>query len=136
MKLPSDASFFNAAVSSSSLLFRIWSTLLFPKRYPSNSSLTGPLSPDDGPAYIQSTRSRRFLPPAVSRIASSSWSCRSSARSFRICSVRFRSSRAFVLSFHTLSWFFSRCGCHDFLRLRSPPIVDVARRLVRRDSDY
>lgn len=94
----------------------------FPRRYPSISSVV-PVCPAAGPEYIQSTRFNRFFPPAASCISCNSWICRSSCRSFIICSIRLRSSSAFFCSSHTRSWFFWRTGCQDFFRLRSPPIL-------------
>ena len=48
-----------------------------------------------------------------------------------IRSIFFRSSSAFFSSSHTRFWLLMSTGCHDFLRLRSPPIVPVR---LRRDQ--
>jgi hypothetical protein len=119
----SPASFFIASVSD---LCTKPSSFLFPSKYPSISSLTPPPAPGPpapGPLYIQSTRSVRFLPPAASCSFSSSRSARSSARSFKTWSVFLRSSSALFSSAQTRFWFDMSTGCHDFFKLRSPPML-------------
>lgn len=110
------------AASAASLLTSP-SKRLLPSRYDSISSVV-PFCPSAGPPYIQSTLSTRFLPPAASCICCSSWSCRSSARSLSTWSIFLRSSRALRSSSHTRFWLDISTGCHDFLRLRSPPMVE------------
>jgi hypothetical protein len=101
------------------------SILRFPNRYPSISSVV-PAVPLAGPWYIQSTRSTRFLLPAASSLAWISSFARSSFNSLMRCSVRFRSSKAFFSSSHTRLWLLMSTGCHDFFKLRSPPILTAS----------
>lgn len=100
------------AFSWCSFFSRIPSILRFPSRYPSISSAYCPVAVE-GAWYIQSTRfcCRDF--PESSCNCCRSWICRSSSRSRRSCSIRFRSSSAFFSSDHTRSWFRSSDGCHD-----------------------
>lgn len=119
MKLSSEACFSNFLFSVPLINPSI---LRLPRRYPSISSVV-PAAPLEGPWYIQSTRSTRFRLPAASSLAWISSFARSSFNSLIRCSVRFRSSRAFFSSSHTRLWLLMSTGCHDFFKLRSPPIL-------------
>lgn len=105
--------------SCCSFLNRIPSILLFPRRYPSISSAYCPVAVE-GAWYIQSTRfcCRDFPESSCRRCRSCIW--RSSSRSRRSCSIRFRSSRAFCSSDQTRSWLRSSEGCHDLVYSVSP----------------
>lgn len=119
MKLSSPACFSNFLLSVP--LIRL-SIRLFPRRYASISSVV-PAWPADGPWYIQSTRSIRLRLPAASSFFWISSLARSSFSSLILCSVIFRSSRAFFSSSHTLRWLLMSTGCHDFFKFKSPPIL-------------
>lgn len=103
---------------------RMVSTLRLPSKNASFSSEV-PDCPAGGPWYIQSTRAALFFPPAASCNCCNSCSWRSSSLSFLIWSIFLRSSSARFSSSHTFFWLVINDGCHDFLRLRSPPMSSL-----------